>query len=289
MDALVTTEWLAERLGDPMIRIVNAAGGSVTSRGTGLLDLNLMGDARKDFEANHIPGAVLVNFDVLSDRTNPVPNMLPSLEAFSRAVGNLGISNDHNVIVYDCIGVRVSPRVWWMFRTFGHDKVAILDGGLPKWAAEGRPLESGTVTHEPCNFSGIYRRELVRDAEQVIEIQKTRTEQIVDGRPIGRYKGDDPEPRPDIPSGHMPWSVNVPVELIVDPTNGTLFPVETIATNFKKAGVNISEPITASCGWGIAACTVAFGLYLLGQSNTAVYDGSWVDWASRGDTEIVTN
>lgn len=287
-DAIVTTEWLADNLDDPGLRIVNAAGGSVTSRGTGAMDLNLTGDARTDFEAHHIPGAALVDFDVLSDRDNSLANMLPNPEQFGTSVGELGIGNSHRVIVYDCLGVRVSPRVWWMFRVFGHDNVAVLDGGLPKWIAEGRSVATGNSTHPPQTFTPSFRPALVHDVHQMVEVQKSREKPVYDARPSGRYDGVEPEPRGGIPSGHMPWSVNVPVEAVVDPSSGTVFPAEAIHSNLTQRGVELGRPAVLTCGWGIAACTIAFGLYLLGQKDASVYDGSWLEWAARDEADIVT-
>jgi thiosulfate/3-mercaptopyruvate sulfurtransferase len=287
-DALVSTRWLAEHLEDADLRLVHAAGGGVTRRGAAHAGVRVTDDSRADFALHHIPGAALVDLDALRDRASALPNMLPSATRFGAAVGALGIGNGDRIVIYDLHGVRVAPRLWWMFRVFGHARVAVLDGGLPKWRAEGRPVAVGAPSHAPRTFVAGFRRELVRDLPDMVEIQRSRVEQVIDGRPPGRYHGVDPEPRAGIPSGHMPWSVNVPVERIVDSASGTLLPTAALRTSFARAGVEIERPAVATCGWGIAACTLALGLYLLGRKSVAVYDGSWVEWAARGDVEIVS-
>ena len=274
-EALVTTDWLAGRLGDPGIRIVD---------GSSFLP-NVPRDAHEEYRAKHIPGAVLVDIEEVSDKTSALPHMLPTAEAFGRMMGALGIGNGHKVVVYDSQGVRTSPRIWWMFRVFGHDDVVVLDGGLPKWEAEGRPLESGETAPKPARFEARLRPGLVRDVTQMIANQKSRTELVVDARPAGRFAGTAAEPRPGIPSGHMPGSVNMPVELVVDVKTGCVLPPGTVAANFEKLGIAPGRPIVTTCGSGVAACTISLGLYLLGQEDVPVYDGSWSEWGARADTE----
>jgi len=274
-DAVVTTEWLAAHLDDPKLRVVD---------GTSFLP-NVPRDARAEYEVKHIPGAVLIDIEEVSDHSTPLPHMLPSPEQFAKQVGALGIGDEHMVVVYDSMGVRTSPRVWWMFRVFGHDDVAVLDGGLPKWEAESRPLASGNGTPPPAVFTPRFRPEMVRNIEQMLAIQKNRSEQVLDARPGGRYAGVDPEPRPGLPSGHMPWSVSMPVELFVG-SDGEVLPADTLRTNFAAAGVDIARPVATSCGSGVAACTASLALYLLGHRNAPVYDGSWTEWAGRDNTEI---
>ena len=274
-DAVVSTDWLAAHLDDSAVRVVD---------GTSFLP-NVPRDARAEFEVKHIPGAVLIDIEEVSDHGNPLPHMLPSAEQFAEQVAMLGIGDAHRVIVYDSMGVRTSPRVWWMFRVFGHDDVAVLDGGLPKWEAESRPLASGNGSHPPASFTARLRPEMVRDIAQMIAIQKDHSAQVVDARPKGRFDGIDDEPRPGLPSGHMPWSVNMPVELFVD-GHGSILPAATIRDNFAAAGVDIAKPIATTCGSGVAACTASFALYLVGHGIAPVYDGSWTEWAGRDDTEI---
>lgn len=173
-----------------------------------------------------------------------------------------------------------------MFRVFGHDNVAVLDGGLPKWKREGRQITSGETKAEVRQFTAELRKELVLNVGEMMQVQANRTLQVVDGRPANRYCGMAPEPRGSIPSGRMPWSKSVPSDLLVNSKSGELFPVNTIRTNFEAAGVNVNEPIVTTCGWGVSACQLALGLHLIGNRNAAIYDGSWLEWASRDDTTI---
>ncbi len=273
-DALVTTAWLAEHLNDPGIRIVD---------GSSFLP-NVPRDAHAEYLAKHIPGAVLVDIEECCDRTSSLPHMLPKAEDFAAMMGARGIANAHKVVVYDSQGVRTSPRIWWMFRVFGHDNVVVLDGGLPKWEAEGKPLASGEETPAPATFKASFRPEMVRSIEQMIANLQSHAELVIDARPAGRFAGSAPEPRPGIPSGHMPGSVSMPVELVVDNATGCVLPAEAIAANFEKIGVAVGKPAVTTCGSGVAACTTALGLFLLGQKDVPVYDGSWSEWGARADT-----
>jgi thiosulfate/3-mercaptopyruvate sulfurtransferase len=273
-DALVTTDWLAEHLNDPDIRVVD---------GSSFLP-NVPRDAQEEYAQKHIPGAVLIDIEEVSDHSSDLPHMLPTPDAFAAKVGALGIGSDNMVVVYDSQGVRTSPRVWWMFRVFGHDNVTVLDGGLPKWEAENRPVADGVESPAPQTFTASLRPGLVRSFEQVAVAVDNSAEQVIDARPAGRFAGTDAEPRPGIPSGHMPGSSSMPVGTVVDAASGTVLPAAAIQANFDAAGVNMGGPIITSCGSGVAACTTSLGLYLLGHKESAVYDGSWSDWGSRDET-----
>ncbi len=273
-DALVSTDWLAEHLNDPDIRVVD---------GSSFLP-NVPRNAQEEYAEKHIPGAVLIDIEEVCDHSSDLPHMLPTPDDFASKVGALGIGNDHKIVVYDSQGVRTSPRVWWMFRVFGHDNVAVLDGGLPKWEAENRPLADGTESPAAASFTAIFRPELVRAFDQVASAVESGAEQIIDARPAGRFAGADAEPRPGIPSGHMPGSCSMPVETVVDAKSGTVLPAAAIKANFDAIGVDMDAPIITTCGSGVAACTTSLGLYLLGHKKSAVYDGSWSDWGSRDDT-----
>lgn len=284
VQAAVSTDWLAAHLSEPGIKII--ASESETVAATASSKAADRRDVRAEFEAAHIPGAALFNLDQISDPETALLMMLPSQDQFSEQVGALGIGNDDLIVVYDSQGVRTSPRAWWMFRVFGHDNVAVLDGGLPKWKRENRPISTDPIAPATREFSATLRDALVLDIRQMMQLQTDRTIQVVDGRPGARYQGTAPEPRGDIPSGHMPWSTSVPSDLVVNSQSGELFPLDTIRRNFEAAGVSIHNPIATTCGWGVAACQLALGLYLLGNSNVAIYDGSWLEWASRDDTAI---
>jgi thiosulfate/3-mercaptopyruvate sulfurtransferase len=211
--------------------------------------------------------------------------MLPRAPAFARSVGSLGIGDRDRVIVYDTRGVVSAARVWWTFRVFGHDRIAVLDGGLRKWRAEGRPVEAGAPAPTSRRFTARYRPELVRDIAAMGANLTTQREQVLDARSRGRFMGTEPEPRAGLRGGHIPGSLNLPYEDLHRP-DGTFAPPETLRGAFVKAGVDLGRPVVTSCGSGITACVLALGLSLVGRDDVAVYDGSWTEWAGRPDTPI---
>jgi len=275
-DALVETDWLAERLDDPHIRVLDS---SYHLPGTGR-------DAETEFAQRHIPGAMLFDIEDVRDHDIPLPHMLPGAERFAEQMGALGISNDDMVVIYDVHGIQTAPRAWWTFRAFGHDRVAVLNGGLPKWLAEHRPLSDDIVDRERRQFTARLRPELVRDIDQMLENHETRAALVVDARPAGRFEGVAPEPRTGLRPGRMPGSVNLPIGELIDPTTKTFLPAEGIHAALAQAGVNPQRPIITTCGSGVAACLVSLGLYLIGHEDAAVYDGSWSEWGAREDTPI---
>ncbi|HEU4682424.1 MAG TPA: 3-mercaptopyruvate sulfurtransferase [Gemmatimonadales bacterium] len=278
LPALVSTEWLASALGRPGLRVVD---GSWYLEGSGR-------DAASEYAAGHIPGAVFFDLDDSSDRNTTLPHMLPSAEAFAVRMGALGLRHSDDLVVYDGSGTNLSaPRVWWMFRTFGHEHVAVLDGGLGKWCREKRPIEQGIVTLPAGQYTARLDSSAIRTLSAVLTNLGSRVEQLVDTRSPGRFAGTEPEPRRGLRSGHVPGSLNLPFTELVR-ADGTILGPEQLRTRLLGAGVDLSRPVVATCGSGTSACALVLGLHLLGHSQTAVYDGAWAEWGSRADTPIET-
>jgi thiosulfate/3-mercaptopyruvate sulfurtransferase len=267
MDPIVSTQWLADQFDEPDLRIVAAP-------------FYMPGDGRlpkDEFEKRHIPGAVLFDLEEISDHSNPLPHMLAPPEAFADAVGDLGISDADRIVVYDHDGLLSAGRVWWNFRAMGHDEVYVLDGGLPRWIGEGRPVIGGPAKPRPTTFTPVYRPALVRDIRQVEQALASGV-QVLDARPRDRFKGTAPEPRP-VPSGHMPGAHNTPHAELIE--NGMLKSREALAALFRGEGVDVERPIVTTCGSGVSAAIIALALARLGKWDAPVYDGSWTEWASK--------
>jgi thiosulfate/3-mercaptopyruvate sulfurtransferase len=274
-DGVVTTEWLAEHLGDPDVHVVD-----------GTWHMPQLGrDARREFVEAHIPGAVFFDIDAIADSDTSLPHMLPSPVKFAREVGALGIGDGDQVVVYDVRGVVSAARVWWTFRAFGHEDVAVLDGGLRKWRAEGRPVESGTPSSIGRRLTARLRPALVRDLDAVRANLATRAAQVIDARSRGRFAGTEPEPRAGLRGGHIPGSLNLPYDELYR-ADGTLRPEPELRDAFSKAGLDPGRPVITSCGSGVTASVLALALHLLGQRDVAVYDGSWSEWGGRADTPV---
>jgi len=275
MDAVVTTEWLAKHLGEPDLRVVDGSWHMPQAKR----------DPAREFHDVHLPGAVFFDIDGIADTASGLPHMLPSPEVFARAVGALGIGDGDRIVVYDSRGVVSAARVWWTFRVFGHDAIAVVDGGLPKWRAEGRPLASGAVTPVPRRFTPRFRPELVRDVAQVKANVTSRREQVIDARSRGRFAATEPEPRAGLRGGHIPGSFNLPYDELYQ-ADGTLRPVAQMRDAFASAGVDLQRPVVTSCGSGITASVLALALHQLGRADAAVFDGSWTEWGTRDDTPV---
>jgi len=277
-DCLVTTQWLADHIDAPDVRVVDASYHLPT---TGR-------DARAEYAEEHIPGAVFFDIDDICDDKSPLPHMLPSPEKFASRMRKMGIGDGNRVIVYDSLGVFSAPRVWWMFRVFGHNDVAVLDGGLPKWKAEGRPVTDSVPHITERHFTARLDNMLVRSVEQVQRNLESAKEQLLDARSAGRFSGSDPEVRPGLRSGHIPGSLNVPLTSLLDPADKTLLQGDALRSVFKDAGVDLDKPMATTCGSGVTACGVALGLFLLGHDRVPVYDGSWTQWGGREDLPLET-
>jgi len=276
-DPLVSTEWLHERLGAPDIKIIDAT-------------WYLPGDERDpkaEYALAHIPGAVFFDIDEIADLTSPLPHMLPPPEKFASRVKKMGLGDGSTIVVYDASGIFSAPRVWWMFRAMGHERVVVLDGGLPKWIAEGRPIEDMPPATQERHFTPRYTSDLIRDLDQVRQTLQSGREQVVDARAAARFTGEAPEPRPGLRGGHMPGALNVPSSTLIAP-DGTMKSTEALAQVFDAAGVDVEKPVVATCGSGISAAIVALALARLGRPRTAVYDGSWTEWGGREDTPVAT-
>lgn len=273
----VSTEWLEAHLNSPDIAIVDAS--------WYLPAINRNADA--EYAESHIPGAVRFDIDKIADTSSSLPHMLPGAEAFSSVMRKMGIGDGMTIVVYDGAGLFAAPRVAWTFRVFGVKDVFILDGGLPKWKAEKRPLTSEVPERPQRHFTARLDHSMVRDFDDVKSAITTRSVQVVDARPAGRFKGAEPEPRPGLRSGHMPGAANVPATEAV--SEGKLKSAEDLAAIFAQAGVDPSAPIIASCGSGVTAAILWLGLETIGAPKLALYDGSWAEWGSRPDADIVTD
>jgi len=271
---LVTTDWLAARLGAPGLVVLDGSYYLATMKR----------DAEAEYLAGHIPGAVRFDIDQVADHSSELPHMLPSPEAFAAAAGALGIGDTDTIVVYDGIGMFSSPRVWWTFRLFGAEKIFVLEGGFPKWKAEGRPVESGAVKRPPRSFKARKPADLVASLAQVQAALAQKSAQVVDARPAERFRGEAPEPRPGVRSGHIPGSLNVPFTALVE--NGRLVPLDRLKQAFAAGGVDIDQPIITSCGSGVSAAAMWLALDALGREPKALYDGSWAEWGSRADLPI---
>jgi thiosulfate/3-mercaptopyruvate sulfurtransferase len=275
---VVSTQWLAERLHAPDIAIIDASWHLPAAKR----------DAKTEFLAARIPGAQFFDIDEISDIATPLPHMLPRPEKFSSRMKKLGIGDGKKVIAYDTAGLFSAARAWWMFRIFGHDDVAVLDGGFPKWKAEGRPIDEDPPGRpQERHFSARFQSMMVRDKNDILSAVATGKAQIADARSPGRFTGAEPEPRPGIRSGHVPGAANVHYATLLEP-DGTLKSPDEIAKVFAAAGVDVKKPVITSCGSGITAAILTLGLTLVGAKDHALYDGSWSEWGAASDTPIAT-
>ncbi|MDH7795756.1 MULTISPECIES: 3-mercaptopyruvate sulfurtransferase [unclassified Beijerinckia] len=267
---IVSTAWLADRLGTAGLSIVDASWYLPAANR----------DGKAEYAAGHIPGAVFFDIDEVSDKSSDLPHMLPDPTGFAQAAAGLGVNTDDDIVVYDGGGLFSAPRVWWMFRLFGARKVHVLDGGLPRWKTEGRPVEQGVAQRHTGAFTATLNKDGVAHMADVAAALQDNSAQVLDVRAAGRFTGETPEPRPGLPSGHMPGARNLPTTELV--ANGALKSKEELLKAFHDAGINPDEALITSCGSGVSAAIANLALAVAGKPQPKLYDGSWTEWASRG-------
>lgn len=274
---LVSTGWLARHLKDPDLRIID---------GSWYMP-DMKRNARAEYDAAHIPNARFVDIDDLSDNRSDLPHMAPPVEKFMSRMRTLGIGDGHQVVVYDGAGLFSAARIWWMFRLMGKRDVAVLDGGFPKWQAEGRPVEDLPPVIRDRHMTVQYQNQMTRDVTQVARATKLGSHTILDARAAERFRGDVAEPRPGLRSGHIPGARNVPFATLLNP-DGTMKNATALRAVFDAAGADLSRPAITSCGSGVTAAIINLALERIGKSDHAVYDGSWSEWGSYPDMPVAT-
>jgi thiosulfate/3-mercaptopyruvate sulfurtransferase len=276
-EALVSTAWLATHLGAPDVRVADATWFLPT----------LGRDAKAEYRLRHIPGAVYFDIDEIADETSPMPHMVPSAAKFSSRVRALGLGDGVRIVLYDNNRFSASARAWWMFRLFGHPEVAVLDGGLGAWEAQGHPVTDAPTRPQDRHFTARENTLLRRELDQIRANLTSRREQIVDVRSRGRFNASEPEPRAGLRGGHIPGSRNLPFTELLQP-DGRLLDPGRIDAAFREAGIDLDRPIATSCGSGVTAAIATLALHEIGRPDAAVYDGSWTEWASQPDTPVET-
>lgn len=274
---LVSTDWLFGQLGNPHLRIIDASWYLPA----------MQRDPYAEYLKRHIPGAVFFDIDDISDPDSPLPHMAPPIELFVSRMRAFGIGNAHQIVVYDGEGLFSAARVWWLFRLMGIENIAVLDGGLPKWQAEGRPTTQELPDHARTHLSVRYQSNHVETCDAIRAYAENGARQIVDARASARFKGEQPEPRAGMRSGHIPGSKNVFFQDLLDPDK-TMKPTEDLQQVFRQAGVDLDKPIATSCGSGVTAAVLSLALERLGHRNHSLYDGSWSEWGQMDGPDIQT-
>ncbi|WP_375260728.1 3-mercaptopyruvate sulfurtransferase [Palleronia sp.] len=274
---LVSTDWLAQHLNDPDLRLLDASWHMPSDNR----------DTRAEYEAGHIPGARFFDIDEISDQRSDLPHTAPPPEKFISRMRAMGIGDGHQVVVYDSTGIFSAARVWWLFKLMGKTDVAVLDGGLPKWQAEGHEIEDLPPVIRDRHMTVSRRNDLVRDVTQVAEASKLGTPQIVDARASSRFRGDEPEPREGLRAGHIPKSKNLPFTQLLN-ADGTMKGPGGLKAAFEEAGIDLSKPVITTCGSGVTAAILALGLARIGHDDWSLYDGSWTEWGAYGDLPVAT-
>ncbi|MBU2956935.1 3-mercaptopyruvate sulfurtransferase [Paracoccus sp. 1_MG-2023] len=274
---LVSTNWLAAHLGDPDLRVIDASWHMPASGR----------DARAEYDATHIPGARFFDIDAISDHRSALPHTAPLPEMFISRMRAMGVGDGHQVVIYDNSDVRSAARVWWTFRLMGKKDVAVLDGGLPKWLAEGRPTEDMPPVMRDRHITVQRQAGLIRDVTQVASASKLGDHEIIDARAPERFRGEADEPRPGMRKGHIPGSRNLPFGRLLN-KDGTMKDEAALRTAFEEAGVDLSKPAITTCGSGVTAAILSLALERIGHRNHSLYDGSWSEWGSFADLNIAT-
>jgi thiosulfate/3-mercaptopyruvate sulfurtransferase len=274
----VSTEWLAAHMRDPDLRVLDAS--------FYLPDAGR--DAKAEFDAAHIPGARFFDIDDISDHRSDLPHMAPPVEKFMSRLRKLGVGDGHQVVIYDGAGLFSAARVWWLFRLMGKSDVAVLDGGLPKWRAEGREIEDLPSVIRDRHMTVQRQAAMVRDVTQVARAAKLADHEIVDARSPERFSGSVPEPRAGLRAGHIPGSKNVHYATLLN-ADGTMKDTDALRAAFERAGVDLSKPVITTCGSGITAAILNLALARMGKTDQSLYDGSWAEWGMFGDLEVSTS
>jgi thiosulfate/3-mercaptopyruvate sulfurtransferase len=272
----VTTDWLDAHLGDPDLRVIDASWHLPTTA--------RKGDA--EFRAAHIPGAVFFNIDTIADTSSGLPHMLPEPDAFAKAMGELGLGDGMRFVIYDTLGLFAAARVWWTLRAYGAGEVRILEGGLPKWMHEGRPIEAGEANPKPATFTPKLDHSMVASLDDVKAALQSGAAQVADARPADRFEGRAPEPRPGLRSGHMPGALNLPYGELLE--HGQLKSKAALAATIAAHGVDLGKPVLTTCGSGVSAAIIALAIEEAGGQIAGLYDGSWAEWGSRDDCAVTT-
>lgn len=278
LPSLVSSDWLERHLDDTSVVLLDASFKLPGATPT----------AAEDFRERHIRTAQFFDVDKIADPDDPLPHMLPSADSFAATVGAMGISADSQVVIYDTSGLMSAGRAWWMFRSFGHRNVAILDGGLKAWLAEGRPVTADVLSRTSVPYDAALDGAAVVHRAEVVANLHSAERQVIDARSLARFTAEEKEARPGLRSGHIPRSLCVPFNLMTDPESGRLKAPDDLRRVFEEAGLDMERPVIASCGSGVTACALAFGLHLAGKDDVAVYDGAWAEWGLPGDTPVAT-
>lgn len=273
--SLVSTSWLVDHLNDPNVKIIDGSWHLPTSGR----------DGYKEYLDMHIPGAVYFDIDKISDSSSALPHMMPSAEVFSSKVREMGVSNSHKIIIYDSQGIFSAPRVWWMFRAFGHKNVSVMTGGFKSWMNENKPIEDHLPKISEGDFLGKLNADVIRSLSDIKNNIVSNKELVIDARATNRFNGSELEFRSGVRSGHIPKSINLPYDKVIN-NDGTYISNKELVDVFNKLGANEEQSVITTCGSGITACILGLGLHLIGRNNWTVYDGSWTEWGSNKDVEI---